>query len=105
MGRSDPCAIARKLRILIAWVLLACVPLPAASAADPWIEQLLRTGDYAAAARQLTTAAIEGDADSQYQLASLYRSGRGITQAEFRCLQVDAVGGKAGARPCCVHAR
>jgi TPR repeat protein len=51
-------------------------------AVDHAIDSALRTGQYAQAAALLTRMANSGNAEAQYQLASLYRSGRGVRPDE-----------------------
>src|SRR6516162_8772412 len=47
------------------------------------IDQAVRTGEFSRAATLLQKAAESGDAEAQYQLASLYRTGRGVPQDEL----------------------
>src|SRR5215468_7311495 len=46
------------------------------------IDQAVRTGEFSRAATLLRKAAESGNAEAQYRLASLYRSGRGVPQDE-----------------------
>src|SRR5215510_13474653 len=47
------------------------------------IDQAVRTGDFSRAATLLRKAAESGNAEAQYRLASIYRSGRGVPQDEL----------------------
>lgn len=47
---------------------------------DESSDRLVRSGDFKAAAQHLSKEAAAGIADSQYELASLYRLGRGVAQ-------------------------
>src|SRR3984893_16879364 len=51
-------------------------------AVDRAIDSALRTGQYGQAAALLARMANSGNAEAQYQLASLYRSGRGVRPDE-----------------------
>ena len=57
------------------------------------VDTALRTGNFDRAARLLEERAQTGDVEAQYQLASLYRTGRGVTQddiAAFRWMKAAA---------------
>src|SRR5215471_13484503 len=51
------------------------------------IDQAVRTGDFSRAATVLRKAAESGNAEAQYRLASLYRSGRGVPQDELQAFK------------------
>src|SRR5215471_2369657 len=85
------------LHKLSRWLLFAAVAVPAVvagstvlfaqaasgeSATMNVIDQAVRTGDFNRAAALLGKAAESGNAEAQYRLASLYRSGRGVPQDE-----------------------
>jgi uncharacterized protein len=68
---------------------------------DAAIKAALRSGAFKQAAELLEQAAKSGHAESQYQLASLYRSGRGVlndTAVAFKWMQAAAVRGHAKAQ-------
>ena len=78
----------RRRTVLITAVLLATAVADlgalaqdrGGSAIDSAIATALRTGDFRQMAVILERMAKAGDADAQYQLGSLYRSGRGVPQ-------------------------
>ena len=53
---------------------------PARAAKAPEINSAVRAGQFDRAAAILRRAAEAGNAEAQYELASLYRSGRGVPQ-------------------------
>ena len=55
---------------------------PPKAAAAQTGEAALRAGDFARAARELEAAAKAGNAEAQFRLAGLYRSGRGVAQSD-----------------------
>ena len=64
-------------RLAVVLVVLAGFPPVQAGVVDE-AKLAVRLRDYARAATLLQSAADRGDAEAQYQLASLYRSGRGV---------------------------
>ncbi len=92
-------------------VSLSCLALAAAcSPANLWaqdthragaVKSSVRSGAYGEAAALLETQARTGNAEAQYQLASLYRIGRGVAQNEteaFRWMQQAANAGHVRAQ-------
>ena len=81
--------------VFLSCVALAAACLPALSWAQDMhesraVESSVRSGNYNEAAALLETQARAGNAEAQYQLASLYRIGRGVAQNEaeaFRWMQ------------------
>ncbi len=68
---------------------------------DRAVESSVRSGAYSEAAALLETQAHAGNAEAQYQLASLYRIGRGVAQNEteaFRWMQQAANAGHVRAQ-------
>ena len=70
-------------------------------AVDRAVDSAIRTGQYAQAAALLARMANSGNAEAQYQLASLYRSGRGVPLDEtlaFKWMKAAAEHGHARAQ-------
>ena len=68
---------------------------------DPAVAAAMRTGSYKDAARLLEKRAKAGDREAQYQLAALYRAGRGVEQDDtiaFKWMHSAAMQGHAKAR-------
>ena len=71
----------RELRLfLVVTALIASIATTAHGADDLLadVDAALRSRDYVRAATLLEPRAAEGDAEAQYRLATLYRSGRGV---------------------------
>lgn len=69
------------LRILA--LAIALLVLPAVSASGQDFDKGLaaaKSGDFATALREWTPLAEQGDASAQYNLALMYRNGRGVIQ-------------------------
>ncbi len=85
--------------VLIGLLVAATTSIPAQAQESPELEQAataIRMRQYQQASELLQPLAAEGNAEAQYQLASLYRSGRGVKQdlQEFlRLLNASATGG------------
>ena len=89
MVKSEPPRGALGLRIacaVLGSLILLLGPAERASSNDA-AARAMRIGDYAAAARALRAASLAGDADSQYQLGALYRSGRGVEKDHAEALR------------------
>ncbi|MEQ1716538.1 MAG: ankyrin repeat domain-containing protein, partial [Hyphomicrobium sp.] len=74
---------------------------PSKTARNAPATSAVRTGAFAEAARLLAERAKSGDHDAQYQLASLYRAGRGVNQDDaqaFKWMLAAAKGGLAKAQ-------
>ena len=106
MARPDRSAA---FRSIVSFVVLALGEPArwscAASAPEPvlslQVESALRAGNFDRAAELLEQRAQGGDVEAQYQLASLYRSGRGVAQddaAAFRWMKAAAEKGHAKAQ-------
>ena len=102
-----PPRIGRAAR-MVAVALAAIAAHPAASAQDARenaveraVGAALRAGDFRQAAAILERMAKSGNAEAQYQLASLYRSGRGVAQDDalaFKWMQAAAEQGHVRAQ-------
>jgi TPR repeat protein len=73
-----------------------CLTTLAAADAVDEANQAVRMGDYEKAAKLLVRAAKRGEVDAQYQLASLYRSGRGVDKDHAAAARWFAAAAKQG---------
>jgi len=65
----------------------AMAQTPPARGTSSEVDNAVRQGAFATAAALLEKAALAGNAEAQYQLASLYRSGRGVDQDDALALK------------------
>src|SRR5215472_6297411 len=104
MARPSGRSAFSSISILVLPVVLAALPSLAQQAPgtpSSQVDGALRTGNFDRAAALLEERAQTGDVEAQYQLASLYRSGRGVGQddvAAFRWMKAAAEKGHVRAQ-------
>src|SRR5215471_972175 len=105
MAPPDITRVARMAAVALAAIAAHPPAAPAQDARDNAVERAigaaLRAGDFRQAAAILERMAKSGNAEAQYQLASLYRSGRGVAQDDalaFKWMQAAAEQGHVRAQ-------
>jgi TPR repeat protein len=88
--------LSRGLLLGLATLGLCGFPWPASASEIEEAAQAIRLGDYDHAAGLLQRAAKAGDAEAQYQLASLARSGRGMPKSHKTAFRWFAAAAKQG---------